>query len=120
MTAQRILVVEDDHKVALLLEVVLTEEGFAVERAGDGEVAVEKGRADRFDLILLDQMLPRKQGLEVVRELRAEGCAAPILMLTARDAPDDMRIALATGANDFVGKPFRFDELLDRIRALLP
>lgn len=116
----RILVVEDDHKVGAFLEQGLREEGFEVDRARDGVEAVAMAVSGPQDLILLDYMLPHKSGLEVTTELRAQGCRTPILMLTARDAPEDLRLGLAAGANDFMGKPFRFDDLLSRIHALLP
>lgn len=115
----RILVVEDDHKVAGFVEEGLREEGFDVDRARDGEEALARADAERYDLILLDYMLPRRSGLEVVTALRTGGSRVPILMLTARDAPEDLRTSLAAGANDFLGKPFRFEELLRRIRALV-
>jgi DNA-binding response OmpR family regulator len=116
----RILVVEDDHKVGGFLEQGLREEAFEVERARDGQEALDMALAGKFDLILLDHMLPRKSGLEVAATLRASGRRTPILMLTARDAPDDIRNSVTAGIDDFLGKPFRFDELLRRIRALAP
>lgn len=116
----RILVVEDDRKVGGFLEQGLREEEFEVDRATDGEQALTKALAGEFDLILLDHMLPKKSGLEVAASLRAAGRRTPILMLTARDAPEDIRNSVAAGIDDFLGKPFRFDELLRRIRALMP
>ena len=116
----RILVVEDDHKVGGFLEQGLREEAFEVDRARDGQEALDKALADEFDLILLDHMLPKRSGLEVAVALRASGRRTPILMLTARDAPEDIRNSRAAGIDDFLGKPFRFDELLRRIRALAP
>ena len=114
----RILIVEDDHKLGALLEQGLQEEGFEVARARDGEEAVIQGLADDYDLVLLDYMLPRKNGHQVAMELRRAGRGMPILMLTARDAPDDLREALRAGVNELMGKPFRFAELVDRINAL--
>jgi two-component system copper resistance phosphate regulon response regulator CusR len=114
----RILIVEDDHKVGGFLEQGLREEEFEVERAWDGDEALAKAEASRFDLILLDYMLPTKSGLEVAAILRAKGSRTPILMLTARDAPEDIRDGRAAGVNDYLGKPFRFDDLLRRIRGL--
>jgi two-component system copper resistance phosphate regulon response regulator CusR len=116
----RILVVEDDYKVGAFLEQGLREEGFEVDRASDGPEALAMAESGAQDLILLDYMLPKKSGIEVATELRAKGCRTPILMLTARDAPDDLRLGFTAGVNDFMGKPFRFDDLLDRIHALLP
>jgi two-component system copper resistance phosphate regulon response regulator CusR len=114
----RILVVEDDHKVGGFLEQGLREEEFEVERAWDGDEALAKADAGGFDLILLDYMLPTKSGLEVATILRGKGSRTPILMLTARDAPEDIREGRAAGVDDYLGKPFRFDDLLRRIRAL--
>ena len=114
----RILIVEDDHKLGALLEQGLQEDGFEVVRANDGEEAVAKAVAADYDLILLDYMLPKKNGYEVTVELRRAGWRTPILMLTARDAPEDLRDALRAGVNDLMGKPFRFGELVDRIRSL--
>jgi DNA-binding response OmpR family regulator len=116
----RILLVEDDHKVGGFIEQGLREEAFEVDRASDGEEAITKGGAGQYDLILLDYMLPKKDGLQVTSELRAKGVATPILMLTAREPGDDIRNSLAAGANDFLGKPFRFADLLNRIRSLVP
>ncbi len=115
----RILVVEDDHKVGGFLEQGLREEAFEVERAWDGDEALAKAEATPFDLILLDYMLPRKSGLEVAATLRARGARTPILMLTARDAPEDIRNGRAAGVDDYLGKPFRFDDLLRRIHVLV-
>jgi DNA-binding response OmpR family regulator len=116
----RILVVEDDHKVGAFLEQGLREEHFEVDRACDGLEAMIKAESADYDLILLDYMLPKKSGVEVAAQLRGQGRQMPILMLTARDAPEDFRLGHAAGINDFMGKPFRFDDLLNRIRALLP
>jgi DNA-binding response OmpR family regulator len=116
----RILLVEDDHKVGGFLEQGLREEAFEVDRACDGEEAIAKGGALAYDLILLDYMLPKKDGLQVTTELRAKGVGTPILMLTARDPGDGICNSLAAGANDFLGKPFRFNELLSRIRSVVP
>jgi two-component system copper resistance phosphate regulon response regulator CusR len=114
----RILIVEDDHKLGALLEQGLQEDGFEVGRAGDGEEAIAKAKAADYDLILLDYMLPKKNGYDVTVELRRAGRQMPILMLTARDAPEDLRQALQAGVSELMGKPFRFDELVDRIRSL--
>lgn len=113
-----ILIVEDDYKLGLLLEQGLREDGFEVARVSDGEEAVTKALATEYDLILLDYMLPKKNGYQVTVELRQAGNRVPILMLTARDAPEDLREASRAGVNDLMGKPFRFGELVDRIRVL--
>jgi two-component system OmpR family response regulator len=113
-----ILIVEDDYKLGLLLEQGLREDGFEVARVSDGDEAVAKALATEYDLILLDYMLPKKNGYQVTVELRQAGNRVPILMLTARDAPEDLREALRAGVNDLMGKPFRFGELVDRIRVL--
>jgi DNA-binding response OmpR family regulator len=115
----RILVVEDDRKVAGFLEHGFREEEFDVDVALDGEVALAKARAGRYDLILLDHMLPRRSGREVAAELRREGLKTPILMLTARDDPHDVQAALAAGVSAYLTKPFRFEDLLTRVRGLL-
>jgi CheY-like chemotaxis protein/pimeloyl-ACP methyl ester carboxylesterase len=116
----RILVVEDDPTVGALLEQGLREDAFEVERARDGEEALAMAQGADYDLILLDHMLPKKSGIEVTRALRQAGKRTPILMLTARDAPEDIRSSRAAGIDDLLSKPFRFDDLLDRIRALVP
>lgn len=115
----RVLIVEDDHKVAGFLEQGLREEEFEVDRARDGAEAVAMAIDRSYDIVLLDHMLPVKSGPEVAAELRARGRHQPILMLTARDSAEDRRRALEAGATDFMSKPFRFQELLDRMRAML-
>lgn len=115
----RLLVVEDDSKVAGFLEQGFQEEGFAVEVARDGLAGYARGREGSFDLILLDYMLPGQDGPAVVGALRREGVGTPVLMLTARDDPRDIRSAMEAGADGYITKPFRFDDLLDRIQALL-
>ena len=115
----RILVVEDDVKVASFLEKGLREEGYSVDVAHDGADGLLKAFVYDYDLLLLDVMLPGKSGMEVVRELRAKERAVPVLMLTARDAREDVVMGLDAGADDYLTKPFGFDELLARIRALL-
>jgi len=116
----RILVVEDDFSVGLLLELALRDEGFEVDRARDGPEALTKARAGQPDLVLLDYMLPTKSGVDVATELRATERPMPIIMLTARDAPEDRKAGLAAGVTEFMAKPFRIDDLLDRIHALVP
>lgn len=115
----RILVVEDDRKVAGFIEMGLKEEGYIVDLAVDGDAATTLAHINDYDIILLDVVLPRKNGFQVATELRREGRTTPILMLTSRDAVEDVVRGLDAGADDYLAKPFRFDELLARIRALL-
>jgi DNA-binding response OmpR family regulator len=115
----RILLVEDDRKAATLLTRGLQEEGFIVDVASTGEDGEEKATVNEYDLLVLDWLLPGKDGLAVCRTLRDSGNSIPILMLTARDAVTDRVSGLRTGADDYLTKPFAFDELLARIRALL-
>lgn len=115
----RILVAEDDRKVASFLEKGLREEGYAVDVTHDGADGAVKAMVHDYDLLLLDVMLPGKTGLEIVRELRSKENTVPILLLTARDSRDDIVRGLDVGADDYLTKPFGFDELLARIRALL-
>jgi DNA-binding response OmpR family regulator len=117
----RVLVVEDERKVASFIRQGLEEEGHAVEVAGDGGTALELLLAPGapFDLIVLDVMLPKRDGLDVLKTLRARGVAAPVLMLTARDGVADKVAGLDLGADDYLTKPFAFEELLARVRALL-
>jgi two-component system copper resistance phosphate regulon response regulator CusR len=115
----RVLVVEDDRKVAGFIEMGLKEEGYIVDLAADGDAATTLAHINDYDIILLDVVLPRKNGFQVATELRREGRTTPILMLTSRDAVEDVVRGLDAGADDYLAKPFRFDELLARIRALL-
>jgi DNA-binding response OmpR family regulator len=114
----RILVVEDDRKVAGFIAQGLREEGHAVDVAEDGMEATTLAHVEPYDVILLDVLLPRKNGFQVAQELRREGRNTPILMLTSRDGVEDIVRGLDSGADDYLAKPFRFDELLARIRAL--
>jgi DNA-binding response OmpR family regulator len=114
-----ILVVEDDPRVGAVLEQGLREEGFRVDRVHDGVQAIARASSGDYHLVLLDYMLPGKSGPEVARALRDAGRRTPILMLTARDAPEDLRHARECGVNEVLGKPFRFGELLDRIQSLI-
>jgi two-component system copper resistance phosphate regulon response regulator CusR len=111
--------VEDEPSAARMLAKGLREEAYAVDLAADGERALELTFVNDYDLVILDVMLPRKGGFEVCRELRASGSAVPVLMLTARDAVEDRVAGLDSGADDYLPKPFDFDELLARMRALL-
>ena len=114
----RILVVEDDRKVAGFIEQGLREEGYAVDLARDGDEATMLAHVSEYDVILLDVVLPRKNGFQIAAELRREGRKTPILMLTSRDAAEDVVRGLDAGADDYLAKPFPFDVLLARIRAL--
>ena len=115
----RILVVEDDRKVAAFLERGLREEGYAVDVAGDGVEGSLKAHVHDYDLLVVDVMLPGRTGFEIVHELRRERRSVPVLLLTARDTKEDIVRGLDAGADDYLTKPFSFDELLARIRALL-
>jgi DNA-binding response OmpR family regulator len=115
----RILVVEDEPSIAMALEDDLRREGYQVALVMDGEEACRVGTAGRFDLILLDVMLPKKDGFEVCRHLRAEGVTSPILMLTACGQESDKVVGLEIGADDYVTKPYGPRELRARIKALL-
>jgi len=114
-----ILVVEDEPALSICLANDLKLEGYEVEVAGDGETAIEKGQQPKFDLILLDVMLPRKDGFEVCRELRRAGVRTPIILLTARTQEAEKVLGLELGADDYVTKPFSPRELRARIKAAL-
>ena len=115
----RILLVEDEPDAARMLAKGLREQTYAVDIAVDGEAALYQAEVNAYDLIILDVMLPQKDGFAVCRELRAAESTVPILMLTARDAVADRIAGLDTGADDYLTKPFDFHELLARARALL-
>jgi two-component system response regulator MprA len=115
----RILVVDDDDKIRTALRRGLAYEGYRVREAGSGEEALEKARAHLPHVVVLDIMLPGIDGLEVVRRLRSAGDDVAILMLTARDEVGDRVLGLETGADDYLVKPFSFEELLARVHALL-
>ncbi len=115
----RILLVEDEPSAATMLAKGLREEAYAVDVAADGETAQTQAFVNDYDLIILDVVLPGKDGFKVCRELRASGLTVPVLMLTARDAVEDRVEGLDSGADDYLPKPFDFDELLARVRALL-
>jgi DNA-binding response OmpR family regulator len=114
----RILLVEDEAAVAKLVAKGLREHAHAVDVAHDGERALEEAGTNDYDLVILDVLLPGRSGLEVCRELRGQGVSTPILMLTARDAVDQRVEGLDAGADDYLTKPFQFEELLARVRAL--
>ena len=115
----RILLVEDEPSAARMMAKGLREQTYAVDVAQDGEGALYQMNVNDYDLIILDIMLPGKDGFEVCRELRAAGSPVPVLMVTARDTIDDRVEGLDTGADDYLTKPFDFRELLAHIRALL-
>ncbi|MCX6134552.1 MAG: response regulator transcription factor [Ignavibacteriales bacterium] len=114
-----ILLVEDEAKVARFIKEGLTAEGYEVDTAPDGSIGEKKALSGDFDLILLDVLLPKKNGFEVLHALRSSGLRTPVMMLTARSATEDVVQGLDRGAEDYLTKPFAFNELLARIRALL-
>ena len=116
---KRILLVEDEPGLVLTLTDRLVREGYSVESSGDGESGLERAAGEAFDLILLDVMLPRLGGFDVLRELRQRGCQTPVIMLTARGQVVDKVVGLKLGADDYVTKPFEMVELLARIEAKL-
>src|SRR5262245_36473744 len=118
MSAGRILVVDDDPQIRRVMRVTLTGQGYEVDDAKNGESALEKLRAQRFDLVLLDMNMPGMSGLETCREIRARSEIA-VIILTVRDSEDDKVAALDAGADDYVTKPYNAPELLARIRAAL-
>ena len=115
----RVLVVEDEKRLADIIKRGLTEEGYSVDAAYDGEEAEYMALATHYDAIVLDLMLPKKDGVTVCRDLRSRNVTTPILMLTARDTLDDKIRGLDSGADDYQVKPFAFSELLARVRALM-
>ena len=115
----RILLVEDETRVAGFIAKGLREQAYAVDIASDGEQALYRAAVNQYDIVILNVMLPVKDGHTVCRELRASGFRTPILMLTARGAVDDRVEGLDSGADDYLAKPFDFKELLARLRALL-
>jgi DNA-binding response OmpR family regulator len=115
----RVLVIEDQKKLLNTLQRGLEEEGYEVVTASTGEQGYYAATTEDFDVVVLDLMLPGRQGLQVLRDLRANGFARPVLILTARDTVDDRVAGLDTGADDYLVKPFAFAELLARLRALL-
>ncbi len=116
---QRLLVVEDETKLLKSLEQGLVGQGYEVATAATGEEGYYLATTQMFDAVILDVMLPRRGGIQVLQDLRSNGFAAPVLILTARDAVEDKVCGLDAGADDYVVKPFAFAELVARLRALL-
>jgi heavy metal response regulator len=115
----RILVVEDEKKVASFIKRGLEEENFTVDMAYDGEEGLFMAESNPYDLILMDIMLPKMDGLAVIKALRGKGVTSPVLCLTAKDTVDDIVSGLNSGSDDYLTKPFAFAELVARVRALL-
>lgn len=117
----RILIVEDEPSISNFLKEGLEEEGFAVDTADNGKQGLQLALdyLEEYDIILLDWMLPGISGIEILRNIRKEDPAVPVIFLTARDTTDDAVFGLETGANDYIRKPFAFEELLARIRVLM-
>jgi two-component system OmpR family response regulator len=118
MTAD-LLIIEDEEKIARILELELTYEGYHVEIAKSGREGLEKAGNQKWDLVLLDIMLPELNGLEVLRRIRISDSITPVILLTARDATPDKVSGLDMGANDYITKPFEIEEVLARIRSCL-
>jgi two-component system, OmpR family, response regulator len=119
MAKESILVVEDEEKILRLLELELEYEGYDITKAADGIEALETYRGRKWDLILLDVMLPGISGIELLRRIRANDLSTPVILLTARGSVEDKVSGLDLGANDYITKPFQIEELLARIRATL-
>ena len=117
--ATRILVIEDDASILLGLRLSLEREGYRVETAADGSTGMELATAEPWDLIILDIMLPRVNGYEILNAVRASDQDIPVLVLSARSAETDLVMGLDLGADDYVTKPFSLGELLARVRAML-
>ncbi len=115
----RILIVEDEKKVANFVKKGLQEEGYAVDLSFDGEEGLKLGKDPSYDLIILDIYLPKLDGLAALKKLRAHGVPTPVLLLTVRATIEDKVLGLDSGADDYLTKPFAFQELLARVRALL-
>lgn len=115
----RILVVEDEPGIAAFLKQGLEEESFAVDVAEEGRKGLQLAMSGDYDLLLLDWMLPGLSGIEICRQFRKEHSATPIIFLTAKDTVDETVFGLQAGANDYIKKPFHFDELLERVKVQL-
>jgi two-component system OmpR family response regulator len=114
----RVLVVEDEERLGLLISRVLREEGYSAEVVTDGRSGLKSALSEEYDLVIVDWMLPELSGVQLIRRLRAAEVPAPVLMLTARDQIEDRVEGLDAGADDYLPKPFAFQELLARVRAL--
>ena len=115
----RILVVEDEKKVAGFIKKGLEEESYAIDVVYDGVEGEYMASTNDYDVIVLDIMLPKKNGFDVVKDLRTKNIKTPVLLLTARDSVEDKVKGLDSGADDYLNKPFAFEELLARVRALM-
>lgn len=115
----RVLVIEDDSGIAQFLQQGLSENGYVVDVAEDGQIGLDYAQAHEYDLLIIDIQLPQLDGLSLLRQVRSEGVATPVLLLTARSEVQDRVQGLDAGADDYLIKPFDFTELLARIRALL-
>lgn len=115
----RILVIEDEKKVAAFVKRGLEQESYAVDVVHDGEEGQHYAEVNEYDAIILDIMLPKKGGLEVLQDIKTSGVKAPVILLTARDSVEDRVKGLNLGADDYLTKPFAFEELLARIKVLL-
>lgn len=115
----RVLVVEDEISLANLIKEGLEDEGYSVDLAYDGEEGLYLALNEPYDIVILDIMLPKKDGIEIARTMRSKDIKTPILMLTAKDTVQDKVLGLDSGADDYLTKPFSFDELLARMRAIL-
>ncbi|HEY9838545.1 MAG TPA: response regulator transcription factor, partial [Vampirovibrionales bacterium] len=115
----KIILVEDDEPASAALSVALRKQNYSVEAAADGETALELATLLECDLILLDLVIPKLDGISLCRKLREQGYQKPILLLTAKDSPQDIVTGLDAGADDYVVKPYNLSELMARIRALL-
>ena len=118
MAGEKILIIEDEQKISRFIELELKYEGYEVEQAFDGREGLEKAQSNKFDLIILDVMLPSLNGMEVLRRLR-QSSEVPVIMLTAKDEITDKVMGLDIGADDYMTKPFAIEELLARIRVAL-
>lgn len=115
----KVLIVEDEAKMSNFLERGLKEEGYEVDIAADGARGWQLASENQYDLFILDWMIPQTSGVELCRKIRGSGVTKPVILLTAKDSTDDKVLGLDAGADDYVTKPFSFDELLARIRALM-
>jgi len=115
----KILIIEDEKGISEFLKEGLTEENYEVDTAFDGEEGLKKALENDYDIILMDWMLPKMQGIEVTRKIREAGIETPVIFLTAKDTVQDTIMGLRSGANDYLKKPFSFEELLERIKVQL-